>query len=63
MSLAETSTYIFKITFTTSTGELPSDNEVEEMVGDQLEGELDETTGLFLASCDLVGRIADENNA
>jgi hypothetical protein len=56
----ETSTYIFKITFTTSTGELPTDNEVEEMVGDQLEGELDETTGLFLAAVDLIGRIANE---
>lgn len=60
MSLTETSTYFVKITLSTSEGELPTDSQVEELIVDQLEGELDETTGLFCTAVDLIGRLADE---
>ena len=57
---SETSTYFVKITLSTTEGELPVDSEVEELIVDQLEGELDETTGLFCTAVDLIGRLADE---
>lgn len=60
MSLTETSTYFVKIILSTSEGELPTDSQVEELIVDQLEGELDETTGLFCTAVDLIGRLADE---
>lgn len=43
---AETVTYTAVITMTTSTGECPAKEEAEELIIAQMEGELDEVTGL-----------------
>ena len=47
MSLSESKIYIVEITLGTDVGELPTDSEVEELIADQMSGELDEDTGLF----------------
>jgi hypothetical protein len=55
MSTSETRTYSFEIVLSTTEGELPSDSEVKHMVEDQMNGELDETTGLFCIAVRLKG--------
>ena len=46
----ETATYIVEIVFTTTDGELPTKEEATQLIADQMAGELDERTGLFYAS-------------
>lgn len=46
MGTQETATYVLSITLSTEQGELPSDIEVERLVADQMDGVLDELTGL-----------------
>ena len=48
----ETKTYTVDLTLSTENGELPTDDEVEQLIVDQMSGELDETTGL---ACVAVG--------
>jgi hypothetical protein len=56
MALAETATFAVEITFTTDNGELPTDEEVERLISDQMSGELDETTGLAAMAVTLIER-------
>lgn len=57
---SESATFIVEITLGTEEGELPDDNEVEELVANQMAGELDEDTGLFTMAVILVERVVDE---
>ena len=49
----ETKTYTVEITLSTENGELPTDEEVERLIVDQMSGELDETTGLACVAVDM----------
>jgi hypothetical protein len=47
MSGGETAKYTVEIILTTTEGELPHREEVQQLIADQMSGELDEVTGLF----------------
>lgn len=57
MSLSESKRYNVVIILGTESGELPTDNEVKELIIIQMAGELDEETGLFCIDVEMV----DEN--
>ena len=44
---SETATYTVEVILSTTAGELPDHEDVEQLIRDQMSGELDETTGLF----------------
>jgi hypothetical protein len=55
----ETQKYTVAIILSTTNGELPTDDEVEQLVLDQMSGELDETTGLACLAVVLLNKDTD----
>ena len=52
----ETAKFTVEIILSTDSGELPSDEDVERMIVDQMHGELDEETGLAALAITLISR-------
>jgi hypothetical protein len=60
MSLQETKTYKVELTLSTEQGELPIDEIVERMIVDQMDGQLDDETGLRCIDVSLVGTASED---
>ena len=56
---AETVKVTVEMIFTTDNGEVPEDNDLARLIGDQMYGELDEETGLGCMSVNVVGRTGE----
>lgn len=54
MSSRESATYLVAITLIADEGELPTPKAVEELIADQMSGELDNDIGLFCGAVDLI---------
>jgi hypothetical protein len=59
VSLQETALFTVHMTFTTDNGELPDDRTIEELIADQMAGELDEATGLGCMAVTVIGRTGE----
>lgn len=55
----ETGTFTAEITLSTEMGELPKVSEIERLIKDQMDGELDERTGLRCIGVYVIGRQDD----
>lgn len=59
MSTNETAVVWVKMIFTNDRGELPDDDGLRELIADQMNGELDEETGLGCMAVEVLGRNGD----